>query len=515
MKISLTDVASFATGVLDANQKNTENRIKLREKQLQADRDFNIAQKQDKYAAELALYKKEKEKAAEITRLNEEVKNNKLGQEAYATQYLMTTLGADKYKILQSQPDVLTGMLNDIKETKDYKFSLNRDLIDKQAQVDTATINKVFAEEMKNPKGEDVLVNKIRGLLGMKQDATETVQDNLNKQLEAAKIVEKVVDQRSELSGIKLPPSTKGQAKPPEKYETTFTTLQKEAKFNSINSKDNLLNFINASKNLGFTKEINFTFDDKDKTITGVNESSQAFLNSYKLIYDTILKQNNAKQLYNNVTKNASDLVNIIDSNDIHRKTQNIILERQSKEATGNWSSEKNRELITLVPINVVDSNSQVTKGSKTVTVDLDRASKIYTDFLKEKGNILYKDSEDFIKLSNVQQLIENGNAKLINELKDRLITGKSVEGIQDKQTSSTPKIKEESKVTPKSNLRLIPDGTGFAEGSKKYTWKTIEDTNQVNKLTPELKDAYNKWKATQTKSNPTKADLFKQSLGG
>jgi hypothetical protein len=150
------------------------------------------------------LYKKEKEKAAEITRLNEEVKNNKLGQEAYATQYLMTTLGADKYKILQSQPDVLTGMLNDIKETKDYKFSLNRDLIDKQAQVDISTINKVFSDEMKNAKGDDVLVNKVRGLLRMKQNATETVQDNLNKQLEAAKIVEKVVDQRSELSGIAL-----------------------------------------------------------------------------------------------------------------------------------------------------------------------------------------------------------------------------------------------------------------------------------------------------------------------
>jgi hypothetical protein len=209
MKISLTDVASFATGVLNANEANTKARIKLREKQLQADRDFNIAQKQDKYAAELALYKKEKEKATEITRLNEEVKNNKLGQEAYAAQYLMTTLGADKYKLLQSQPNVLQKMINDIQETKDYKFSLNRDLIDKQAQVDVSTINKVFSDEMKNPKGEDVLVNKIRGLLGMKQDATETVQDNLNKQLEAAKIVEKVVDQRSELSGIKLSTSKK------------------------------------------------------------------------------------------------------------------------------------------------------------------------------------------------------------------------------------------------------------------------------------------------------------------
>ena len=146
MKISLADVANFGTGFLTANKKNTENNLKLRQEQLKADRDFYLAQKKDKYAAELTLYKKEKEKAAEITRLNEEVKNNKLGQEAYAAQYLMTTLGADKYKLLQSQPETLNQMLSDIKETKDYKFSLNRDLIDKQAQVDTATINKVFAE---------------------------------------------------------------------------------------------------------------------------------------------------------------------------------------------------------------------------------------------------------------------------------------------------------------------------------------------------------------------------------
>ena len=41
MKINLADVASFATGFLNANQKNTENNLKLRQEQLKADRDFN------------------------------------------------------------------------------------------------------------------------------------------------------------------------------------------------------------------------------------------------------------------------------------------------------------------------------------------------------------------------------------------------------------------------------------------------------------------------------------------
>ena len=249
MKINLADIASFTTGVLDANQKETQKKINIREKQLQADRDFRIAQKQDKYAAELALYKKEKEKATEITRLNEEVKNNKLGQEAYAAQYLMTTLGADKYKLLQSQPNVLQKMINDIQETKDYKFSLNRDLIDKQAQADVSTINKVFAEEMKNPKGQDFLVNKIRGLLGMKQDATETVQDNLNKQLEAAKIVEKMVDQPSELSGIKLDTSKKSSTPYIDKSKQEYKSFANEvsAKLTDLSK----LNLDKSSSNNG------------------------------------------------------------------------------------------------------------------------------------------------------------------------------------------------------------------------------------------------------------------------
>ena len=51
MKISLADVANFGTGFLTANQKNTENNLKLRQEQLKADRDFYLAQKKDKYAA--------------------------------------------------------------------------------------------------------------------------------------------------------------------------------------------------------------------------------------------------------------------------------------------------------------------------------------------------------------------------------------------------------------------------------------------------------------------------------
>jgi hypothetical protein len=387
MKISLADVANFGTGFLTANQKNTENNLKLRQEQLKADRDFYLAQKKDKYAAELALYKNEKEKAAEITRLNEEVKNNKLGQEAYAAQYLMTTLGVDKYKLLQSQPETLNKMISDINETKDYKFSLNRDLIDKQAQVDTATINKVFAEEMKSAKGDDVLVNKVRGLLGMKQNATENVQDNLNKQLEAAKLVEKVVDQRSELSGIALSKTDSKTIFVPKLFKDEAQKLRTKLNENTEIKKENInigLTFF-TENNIPVSDQ--YLTKDKDGNVTGLKGAGRTFINQTNLLSSQAIKDFTNEKLYLGTGKEASLISNKLNPNVIYRLTAERLADYSIATAEKNFFTKRDN-MVAIVPFSVVSTDNilagkyQFTNKAQTKLV-----GQAYLDVIKDITN--------------------------------------------------------------------------------------------------------------------------------
>jgi hypothetical protein len=387
MKISLADVANFGTGFLTANQKNTENNLKLRQEQLKADRDFYLAQKKDKYAAELTLYKKEKEKAAEITRLNEEVKNNKLGQEAYAAQYLMTTLGADKYKLLQSQPETLNQMLSDIKETKDYKFSLNRDLIDKQAQVDTATINKVFAEEMKSAKGDDVLVNKVRGLLGMKQNATENVQDNLNKQLEAAKLVEKVVDQRSELSGIALSKIDSKTIFVPKLFKDEAQKLRTKLNENTEIKKENVNIGLTFFTENNITVSDQYLTKDKDGNVTGLKGAGRTFINQTNLLSSQAIKDFTNEKLYLGTGKEASLISNKLNPNVIYRLTAERLADYSIATAEKNFFTKRDN-MVAIVPFSVVSTDNilagkyQFTNKAQTKLV-----GQAYLDVIKDITN--------------------------------------------------------------------------------------------------------------------------------
>ena len=411
MKISLADVANFGTGFLTANQKNTENNLKLRQEQLKSDREFHIAQKKDKYAAQLEMYKKEKEKAAEITRLNEEVKNNKLGQEAYAAQYLMTTLGADKYKLLQSQPETLNQMLSDIKETKDYKFSLNRDLIDKQAQVDTATINKVFAEEMKSAKGDDVLVNKVRCLLNMKQNATENVQDNLNKQLEAAKIVEKMVDQPSELSGIALSKIDSKTIFVPKLFKDEAQKLRTKLNENTEIKKENInigLTFF-TENNIPVSDQ--YLTKDKDGNVTGLKGAGRTFINQTNLLSSQAIKDFTNEKLYLGTGKEASLISNKLNPNVIYRLTAERLADYSIATAEKNFFTKRDN-MVAIVPFSVVSTDNilagkyQFTNKAQTKLV-----GQAYLDVIK-----------DITNEQNPNASIES-KQKFMNDLQNKLLS--------------------------------------------------------------------------------------------
>ena len=517
----LTDLGNFATGAIERDRELTNEKLAIRAEELKANRDLMIAMKKDKYAADIAEYKKEKAKSNEIKQLNSAAASGNMDNESYAKQFLLHSLGTEKFNALQKADpqgflDMVSNVANQAKSNGglDYKFTLDRNSIDNQFGTDTKIINKGFAQAIEDAKGDSFLINKI---LNKKSTIDKDVNADVESQLKAAKVVNEETIETGK-KDITFTDTVKKKRKPPEAYETEFSKLITNAKFDSVNNKDNLINFINASNNLGFTSEMNFKFDEKDETIKGTNPASQAFLNSYKLIYSEILNANNATDLYNSVTKNKSDLVNLIDADAVNRKVQNVILTRQNKIDTGKGSWEDNRELITMLPLNVVDINNQTRIGDKMVNIDMAKSSDIYNNFLKKKADTLYAGSklDEFQKLSNIQQLIENGNATLINQLKAELVSSQPES--TEVETTSTNNIVAPDKVAneienskPKSKVILLPDGSGFVRGNKKYTWENIQNSNQENKLTTDEKIEYNKWKKTKNKTNkkPIKGTTF------
>ena len=73
MAINLGDIAAFATGVIKADEKDTQERLKDRRVELQADRQFYIDMKTKKYESELKTFEEENKKYKAIQAVNAKV----------------------------------------------------------------------------------------------------------------------------------------------------------------------------------------------------------------------------------------------------------------------------------------------------------------------------------------------------------------------------------------------------------------------------------------------------------
>ena len=95
------DLANFGVGAIERDRELTNEKLTIRAEELKANRDLMIAMKKDKYAADIAEYKKEKAKANEIKKLNSVAASGNMDSISYAKQYLLHNLGTEKFNALQ------------------------------------------------------------------------------------------------------------------------------------------------------------------------------------------------------------------------------------------------------------------------------------------------------------------------------------------------------------------------------------------------------------------------------
>jgi hypothetical protein len=163
-----------------------------------------IAMKKDKYAADIAEYKKEKAKSNEIKQLNAAAAAGNMDNSSYAKQFLLHSLGTEKFNALQKADpagflDMVDNIANQAKANGglDYKFTLDRNSLDNQFGTDTKIINKGFSKAIEDAKGDSFLINKI---LNKKSTIDKDVNADIESQLKAAKVVtEETIDSDKKL----------------------------------------------------------------------------------------------------------------------------------------------------------------------------------------------------------------------------------------------------------------------------------------------------------------------------
>lgn len=485
-KISMTDVANFGSGFLDANAKNTANNLKLRQQELEANREFIVAQKKDKYAAELELYKEEKKKASRIQRLNDEAKaasadGGSYDAQLYGNRYLLATLGAAEVKVLKdANPESFQRMALDIgSNPKDFKFSLSRDMIDKQAQADVSIINSTFANEMKNAKGEDALANKLRGLVGMKKQTTEDVQSTLEEKLKAGKLVEEIVQEPTDLSGINLKKNITTFI--PKKFKEKAGTLRDALNTNTEIKKENINTGLTFFTKNNVVVNNQFLTKNKEGDVTGLKGPGRTFLNQTNLLSKQAIKSLTNETLYA-VTGGEKSLI----SNNFNA----TVINRMGRERLDNYSiisSEKNffqdrNNIIAVVPFSVVDVNNTLAgKYQFTNKAQTKEVGKQYLQVLKDisaeqnkdgsvesegkfmndlQSKLLSRDSKDVLVIDVQNRLIAKLNPKQV--VTDSNTSKVSTSSSKKTLTVFDPKTKKTMNSVDTPEARKIIEQKGF-----------------------------------------------------
>lgn len=535
MGISLIDLGNFAAGAIERDREITNENLKIRGEELRANRDLMLAMKKDKYAADIAEYKKEKAKANEIKKLNAEAPN--MTQESYATQYLIHNLGPEKYKIMQqTDPEGLKDMIANFGSPRDYKFTMDRNSLDKQLETDTKIINKGFSKAIENAKGDSFLINKI---LGKKSNVDADVNATIEDQLKAAKIVkEETVGEDMDLSNIVFKDSAKRLRTPSKDYNTAWDAAYKDVNFDLSAKNNKTFKYLNKFSSMGGANELSLKFDKSDDKIVGHNANSITNLLAMEKMYTTIRDNKDAITAYN-VNKEPTSIRKNFNNDTVFNEMSNIINQGrvtniEGRDISSDGSNKYN--LTTFVPLSVVGQNGEINLGDAgTLTVDkkeMQNISKLMSEFIVAKAkNNPSKNLDSQSKVSAVYSELFEGNAQTINEFKNYLYTNDTnVKNFYDgninktedtlsentstdnKVTTTETTIQDNKIPEKKSSMKfkvVTQDGkSGITANGKFRSWEELENANLISKLDDVTKLEYDKWKATTSTPKSSTIEL-------
>ena len=535
MGISLIDLGNFAAGAIERDREITNENLKVRGEELRANRELMLAMKKDKYAADIAEYKKEKAKSNEINRLNAVAAKEKMEPELYAQQYLMATLGTEKYKVMQqTDPEGFKDMIANFGGAKDYKFTLDRNSLDKQLETDTKIINKGFSKAIENAKGDSFLINKI---LGKKSSVNDDVNATIEDQLKAAQVVkEEIVGSDTDLSTITFKESKVRLRKPPDPYQTEWASQRGKINFD-ITKDGNAFKFLNQTGKLGGNDDISYSFNKTDGKIDKMNPPATENLLAMQYMFNEVKNSNDTMTLhYNTVTKNKGDVSKTWNTDTVYNKMTNILDGRGGNISEKGLDFRTDIRLTTFVPLSLVNQNNKMEFGNGTSIdfnnkSDMKALSNTMNEYILEKANLMYKNDKNVDEQNQAGRVYErlykgdattmseflNYAAKKNPELFKNIITsaesaGAEIESTSTEGTSQDKTIQDNKIPEKKSTMKfkvVTKDGkSGITANGKFRSWEELENANLISKLDDVTKLEYDKWKATTSTPKSSTIEL-------
>lgn len=468
MGISLGDIASFATGVVKADEKATQERLKDRRAELQADRQFYIDMKTKKYESELKSFEEENKKYKAIQAVNAKFEGqNKVDPTAYGKAYLQETNPTLLYQyetLYADNPALLNSKLSTFADAsiRDYKTTTTRDSLDTKLKQDVDAITADYKTQLENAKGDSKLINAIIGKRDKK--IADTIQENENSKNGVVKAKEIAVETDTDSK----PTFEFGEVKqidigvPPKfikdgKIEEKITQLYKDDSQLSYNkgAVASTLSFFNDNDIA--KPQVFYTKNSQTDTIEGFTGAGAKLNEHITQLWGGAADSFTPKKVYDATGGKSALAGSVLNSKNVRNTIDERIRNYTYIEQPKTWFKDR-ESIVGIVPWSVVDINNNIgefnIKGKANQKLVAEAYVAALKDYTKEnnitsEGSII-EPNQKFMNDVQSTLLAQKGNeSELSIDIQNRILSklgvnkqAPVVEGTSTSNIGTTAKIK-------------------------------------------------------------------------
>ena len=520
MGISLGDIASFATGVVDADTAATQERLKDRRAELQADRQLYIDMKTKKYESELKSFEDENKKYKAIQAVNAKFEGSETPviPSDYGKAYLMETnpqLLLQYQTLYKDNPNDLNKVLSTFgdKSIVDFKTSTSRDALDTKLKSDISAITAGYKKALENARGDSKLINAI---LGKRNKEIKLViaenKDGENGAIAAKEIATETDSNESRGFEFGAEPEVANtylfkKWKKDSKVKDLREALKKDISTINKKSVDTTLRVM-ADLNIPLPKQL-FVYEqgNKNGAIIGFKKSGKTVNNHLVLLDNQAIDYLTNEYLFNkdsDATNIGTNFSSPETTNKITTRLRDYSSELSTSQTKGFWKDRQN--VVAFVPFSVVGLDNDFIYKEDGGDVTINSSNR------KTVGSLYYQTLKK-IATANDPEFKNDSEADAINKLQDRLLKLKPGESsnlltqvknemaIGLKLDTSTETSTEDSKAIAPSNnettsksidtITIIKtDGSKIenVENTAENIAKAKEDGYTVEAIKPDIK---------------------------
>ena len=477
MGISLGDIASFATGVVDADTAATQERLKDRRAELQADRQLYIDMKTKKYESELKAFEAEDKKYKAIQAVKSQVGDDASKSE-FGAAYLQETNPTLLYQMqkdFQDNPKALQDQLA-LYANADFKTTNTRDALDTKLKTDIDAITAGYKTALENARGDSKLVNAILG----KKDKEIKLVIEQNKDGEtgaiAAKEIATEVDNSNE--SYKYGEEKEIAFKVPAKFMKDGNVVSLREKLNGndaqLSYKDNAIKTtVQVFKDNDFAKPSGFYQKNNDKEITGFTGAGSKLNEHISMLWGGAVNSYTDKTVYVATDGVASQASNVLRQSNVNNTIKERITNYIHIEQPKKWFNDR-ENIVAIVPFSIVDVNNNIgTTAEESFNIsgkgNQKLVAEVYAEVLKE---YTAENNSRIIGEKDGQPVysIVKPNRQFMNDVQTELLAlnGKSSELSRDIQNRILEKLPiKDNKVDAPNNNDAPKDGAEVIKEEK------------------------------------------------